>query len=98
VRRQEHPAVFRRTNLSEENYLVAMYHLAVVLWAKGAGRDALQALTALVDGISERTARQRMSRTPESTAGSALGDGAADGAGRPSGPSDEVGISERRRR
>lgn len=67
MRRHVRLAVFRRTNPTEEkNYLVVMYHLAVVLWAKGAGRDALQALTALVEGISERAAHQRVSRSPAS--------------------------------
>ncbi|HZN18256.1 MAG TPA: hypothetical protein VFB84_08745 [Micromonosporaceae bacterium] len=41
----ERPAIFRRANKTEESYLVLMHYMAGVLWARGAGVEAMNALT-----------------------------------------------------
>jgi hypothetical protein len=47
------PLVFCRQDEAEENYLVVMHYLAMTLWIKGRGVDAVRALHALLPNTAE---------------------------------------------
>ena len=44
----QHPVVFVREDTTHENYLVVMHYMADLLWQRGCGAQAMEALTALL--------------------------------------------------
>ena len=63
----ERPAIFRRANKAEENYLVLMHYLAAVLRVKRAGVEVMNALTKALASAMRQAPVARLpnqSRTP----------------------------------